>query len=367
MAAAVGAPLRQERLPPLEVPVSEASESTPELLLERYEVIEELGRGDGGVTYRVRDREQAGCELVAKWLALEVSDVGPARARFEEENATLERLHHPGLPRLVAAEAKATRGGLHLLQVREHISGESVRTKLARGHRFSEQELRPLLRGVLEIQAYLETRQPAALHGDIKPGNLVIGDDGSIHLVDFGAGLVAESLELLGAGTNGYRAPERRRGKPTSASDRFSIGATFAHLATRRHPASFTAASLGLAFADLAATGEPFNAVVTRLVAPKPDNRYASAQEALEALDGLPDFGAAAATEGAPSPATDGDTWESAWLSSQGEEAQPNWSPGGQAERRELHLTILLGVVIAAIVIAFTVFSIVHGEPSTGP
>ncbi len=230
--------------------------------------------------YRARDRDG---ELVAlkELVFTQVPDV-QTLTFFEREAKLLAQLDHPGIPRFVGSfiEGEGVHTRLYLAQ--EFIFGETLADRLAH-HRFTEAELVGIARDVLKILVYLQSVTPPVYHRDVKPANLVMRDDGSIVLVDFGA---ARDVGTTGGaslvGTFGYIPHEQLVGIVDATSDLYGLGTTLAHLATRRPPWRSADRSQLLRDATLSDT---FKAFVHRLAADQRADRFDGAAAALAALD----------------------------------------------------------------------------------
>src|SRR5262249_54054660 len=131
--------------------------------------------------------------------------------RFGTETRMLARLRHPGLIMLYDA---GTTGGRPYL-VMQHVSGPTLAARLRSGLP-AEEEIRRLGIAVAGALAYLHAHD--VVHRDVKPGNLLLGDDGQVYLADLGIARAADSAELTGAGlvigTPAYLAPEQAAGRP---------------------------------------------------------------------------------------------------------------------------------------------------------
>jgi serine/threonine-protein kinase len=137
------------------------------------------------------------------------------------------------------------------------------------------------------------------VHRDVKPGNLLLDDDGDVHVTDFGIARAAAHDPLTSAGTilgsSGYMAPEQARGEPaTAASDRYALGCVAFELLTGRRP---FAAESPTAEATLHATEPPPQAsgldpslpaavdtVLQQALAKRPDARPRSSKALVSGL-----------------------------------------------------------------------------------
>jgi len=156
---------------------------------------------------------------------------------FHSEARRLEELgDHPQIPQLYAHLEQET----YQYLIQEWIAGDNLETELFQRGRFDEREIRRLLASLLPVLDYL--RDAAVIHRDIKPENIIHRDDTDAEyvLVDFGAAKLASLRSLAKTGTiigsPGYAAPEQVYGKPTFASDIYSLGVTCVHLLTGVSP-----------------------------------------------------------------------------------------------------------------------------------
>ena len=167
----------------------------------------------------------------------------------------------------------------------DYIEGSDVQTKLGR-RLFSAVEAVGIMTAVAEGIAHAHAH--GVVHGDLKPGNVLLDLAGRPIVTDFGLahlmhpGSDASTRQRSIGGTAGFIAPEvlRGSGPPTVASDIYSLGAMAWVLVT---------GSVPLGAADVCATdvGESYAALCRRCLSENPANRYASAPEFAQALASL--------------------------------------------------------------------------------
>ncbi|NJO86024.1 MAG: serine/threonine protein kinase, partial [Synechococcaceae cyanobacterium RM1_1_27] len=214
------------------------------LLNNRYRVLHILGEGGFGETFLAEDTH-----LPSKRRCV-IKQLKPAmllntpivQELFEREAAILEALgeNNPQIPRLFAYFAEAERFYL----VQEHIDGQNLRQKLKKHGSFSEAEVKRLLVSLLPVVAFIHNQR--IIHRDIKPDNIMIRThDQQPVLIDFGVvkevmGTVINSqgnlTQTMVVGSPGYMSPEQAAGRPTFASDLFSLGLTAIQLLTNQDP-----------------------------------------------------------------------------------------------------------------------------------
>ncbi len=197
----------------------------PTLLAGRYEHVRELGQGGAGRVVLARDTS-ADRQVALKIVPPEHAE----RLRWELELGS--RLRHPHLAEMfellsvtepVGAPFHVAAGSSVLVE--EAIAGAEVEELLAS----SVEPVSTVLRMTAEVASALAALHAMGwVHGDIKPANVRVREDGSAVLIDFG--LSGPPLDADGRvrGTPGYLAPEAWTGVRSVATDVFALGATLA-------------------------------------------------------------------------------------------------------------------------------------------
>lgn len=261
---------------------------SPELQTGRYEILENLGRG---ATCRV---DKARDTVIGRLVAVKSFLQGfgkNSEEHFLQEAQTVGRLSHGSIAQLYDVGHDAS--GTPFL-VMEFISGQSLEQLLTRGPI-------PFAKAAAwagDIASALSYAHRAGIiHGDVKPSNIRVNENGEVKLVDFGvarfASQVSRSDRVLG--TPAYLSPEQIQGQKQNArSDLFSLGVVLNEMITGVRP--FGGNSLGEVCAQIL-TDEPvapskrnpalpaaFDRIVARCLAKNPENRYKSGNELARAL-----------------------------------------------------------------------------------
>jgi len=260
-------------------------------LHKRYQLKTKLGQNAGRQTWLAVDVEESSTQqVIVKLLAFNPQMHWDEVKLFEREALVLKHLHYPQIPQYRDYFCLAQQAGEDLPWfglVQEYIPGNSLQQLLDKGKRFPEKQVQKIATNVLEILIYLHKLSPPVLHRDIKPSNLILGKDGQIYLVDFGAvqdRARAEGVTFTVVGTSGYTPPEQLWGRAVPASDLYALGATLIHLLTGIVPADLPQHQMRIQFANKVNLTPHFNNWLEKLTEPAPENRYNSADQALEAL-----------------------------------------------------------------------------------
>lgn len=183
----------------------------------RYKILDKIGAGSFATVYRARDNE-LGREVAIKQLHKEFVDDPKRLERFWQEAQLLASLQHPNI--VTIFDIVRERGWLVL-----ELMQASLAERLA-GRQIDLRALRATLAHVLRALKYLHAQ--GVIHGDIKPGNLMIDARRRVKLGDFGlACRVATADGSLLKGTTKYMAPETVSddfGDVGPASDLYSLG-----------------------------------------------------------------------------------------------------------------------------------------------
>jgi tetratricopeptide (TPR) repeat protein/tRNA A-37 threonylcarbamoyl transferase component Bud32 len=290
-----------------------------------FTVQRKIGESEVAVVYLT---QRDGAAFVVKVLRRDAARDRAAVQRFLTANRLVSTLEHEGLPRSI--EARELEGGVDYVAY-EHVEAQPLAQRLARTGPSHINELKPILRGILEPLAVLHGGQ--ICHGDLKLENVLVARAGAapaggsgpvpvkVVLIDFGT----DRLRYRHIAANGHSgllavfgsprtiAPEQVRGKLADArSDVYAFGAMMYELVSGKPVFAYENAT-DAAFAHLSKEVEPPSAKAPRgwvtkevdqfilsLLKKDPAARPKNAQEVLEAIERL--GRAATATKMAPIP-----------------------------------------------------------------
>jgi len=256
----------------------------------RYEILEIIGTGAHGRVARAHD-PMIGRLVAIKLFPKELAS-GEARQRFIQEARVVGQLSHPSIITLHDMGIDEATQTPYL--VMEFLEGQPLDRLLDRGSV-------PFPRAcawAAEVACALGVaHRKGVIHGDVKPANMLITDEGRLKLMDFGMARLAshDSKATPLVGTPAYWCPEQILGKPQDArSDLFSLGVVLYEMVTGKRP--FDADSLqAICSRVLSSTPLPpshanpsvpsnFDGIVARCLAKDPAARYAPAEALAEEL-----------------------------------------------------------------------------------
>ncbi|MEU8901679.1 protein kinase [Nocardia sp. NPDC048505] len=275
------------------------------MIAEHYRLVERIGSGGTGVVWRAVD-ERLQRSVAVKQIHIKPSlpeaerDVVRQRAFREARNAA--RFQHPNA--IVVFDITEHNGDPCL--VMEYMKSNSLAAVIAAQGPLPLQQVARV--GEQVASALIAAHQAGIVHRDVKPGNVLLDDHGTVKITDFGISRAAGDATLtetgLICGTAAYLAPEMARGAdPTPASDVFALGATLFHALEAEPPYGANANPLAVLYA--AANGqvsEPRNAgpatdLLLDLLSPDPRDRP-TMREAYDELAALADNGSNQAPAG---------------------------------------------------------------------
>ncbi len=233
--------------------VAEPSQHLTGRKLGRYEVIRKLGSGGMGEVYLARDT-RLGREVALKVLrpgSIDHTD----RNRLEREAKAASALRHPNI---VTVHDFDSCDGVDFI-VMEYVPGRILSELIGR----KGLPVREALGYAAQIaDALIAAHAAGIIHRDLKPANLIVGDSGTLKVLDFGLakrapGLTSDETQSVSggfvAGTAAYMSPEQAEGKPLDArTDIFSFGAVLYEflVGTRAFERDSTASTIAAIMAE---------------------------------------------------------------------------------------------------------------------
>ena len=270
------------------------------LVLGPYVVLDMLGKGGMGYVYKAEHRKMR--RVVAlKVIARNALKSPAAIQRFEREVQAAARLEHPNI---VAAFDAGEAAGTHYL-VMQFVDGRNLSEVVKE---LGPQPVGRAVDWILQAATGLAfAHEEGVIHRDIKPGNMLVGQDGVLKILDMGlarlATLDAEQDQLTGTGqimgTVDYMAPEQAidMRQADARSDIYSLGVTLWYLLTGR-PLFAGETAMARMVAHMQTPAPALNSVrpdisaeldlvFQRMVAKEPADRFQSLREVIAALRAL--------------------------------------------------------------------------------
>ncbi len=201
---------------------------------ERYEVLEEIGRGGMGRVYRARDR-RLGRIVALKRMPENLRDHPAAVQLFLGEAQAAARMNHPNIVLLYDADQE--RGAFFITM--EYLEGLPLSSILKQRGRLGPRDTARL--GIQVCAGLQYAHDQGIVHRDIKTANLFLTRDRTLKIMDFGLAKILEAVRDGGstiiAGTPYYMAPEQSAGNVSDGrTDLYGLGITLFELSTGRVP-----------------------------------------------------------------------------------------------------------------------------------
>lgn len=200
-----------------------------------FVVERQLAFGGSSAIYLVRDHENT--KFVLKEAVVPENADGELRAKSIEmlrrEAAYLATLQHPALARMLDYFVEDDR---HYLLM-DYMDGIDLRRMVREKTRPTVAEVIEYAKQIAEILVFLHGQEPPIVHRDLTPDNIILREDGTVAIIDFGAAnnFIGTATHTL-IGKQSYMPPEQLRGKTEQRSDLYAFGATLHFLLTGHDP-----------------------------------------------------------------------------------------------------------------------------------
>jgi eukaryotic-like serine/threonine-protein kinase len=329
------------------------SMSVDQVVAGRYRLAERLGSGGMGVVWQAHDetlRRTVAVKEVTLPPSLDDERLAEIRRRTMREGRIAAKLHHPQL--ITVYDVIEDEGRPYLIM--EYLSANSLAKVLVERGTLPPEEVARI--GAQAAGALAAAHAAAVVHRDVKPSNILVGDNGTVKITDFGVSRVVEDVTgtVTGTfvGTPAYFAPEVARGKDvTFASDVYSLGATLYTAVEGAPPSGTSDNPMRLLHRISSGTitpprqAGPLAELLVRMLSADPAQRP-TMHDAKRALDDLAS-GHARTPQPAPKPSK-----------------EPTADPAERTPRRRAALLALVCMVIA---VTTTVVALnATGEPTAG-
>jgi serine/threonine protein kinase/Flp pilus assembly protein TadD len=287
--------------------------------LSHYRVIAQIGEGGMGAVYAAEDLT-LGRKVALKMLSGETASTPDRIERFRREAQAVAALNHPNIVTIHSIET-APEGQFITMEL---VQGKGLDLLIA-GDGLSVERMLEIVQPL--VRALVAAHGRGIVHRDLKPANIMVTDDGTVKILDFGlaklhaagdsgehADMKTMTLTKAGTvvGTVPYMSPEQVQGKPMDhRTDIFSLGVILYEMATGGRPfGGETSAEVASAILRDAPhpiadrrpdIPEPLARIVLRCLEKEPDLRYQSAADIQVALSKIGESVQGRKTDGRPS------------------------------------------------------------------
>ncbi len=257
----------------------------PQVLARRYEIVRRVGVGGMADVYLAEDT-QLGREVALKILHPQYPDDDSVVERFRREAMSAAKLQHPNIVQIYDSGKE---GDFNFI-VMEYVEGQSLKDYLAEEGPLEIREAARIAGEVLTALAY--AHRTGLVHRDIKPGNILLSDEGKVQVTDFGIARAEAGSTMTQTGTilgtAYYLSPEQAQGLPLDGrSDIYSLSVVLYEMLTGRR--LFEGDSpVSIAYKHVremprapttyrSDIPRPLEAIVLNGLAKRPEDRYSSA------------------------------------------------------------------------------------------
>jgi serine/threonine protein kinase/Tfp pilus assembly protein PilF len=262
---------------------------------ERYQIIEELGKGGMGRVYRALDKK-LNEEIAIKLIRPEIAWDAETVKRFRTELKTARQVVHKNVARMFDLNEEQ---GVPYITM-EYVRGENLKNLIRKVGRLSAQQAVPIAKQVAEGLAEAHRRE--VVHRDLKPQNIMIDEQGKARITDFGLARLKKTDDATATapvmGTPAYVSPEQVEGLPVDGrSDLYSLGIVMYEMVTGKppfqgdSPYSIALQHIVAALPDPRGVNpeipESLSRVIMKCLEKDRKRRYQNAEELISDLDAL--------------------------------------------------------------------------------
>lgn len=204
------------------------------MIADRYMVVTSLGEGGMADVYLAIDTI-LNREVAVKVLRGELSQDPVALLRFLREASAVSKLHHPNVVEVYDVGEYDSKNYI----VMEYIRGRTLKQLIAQRGALTKEEAVEIMMQL--VSAVNHAHEKNIIHRDIKPQNVLVKDDGTVKITDFGIALAHDNVQLTQSdsvlGSAHYIAPETTRGEVATVQiDIYALGIVFYELLTGSVP-----------------------------------------------------------------------------------------------------------------------------------
>ena len=280
--------------------VLEADDKRLSDLITKYDIGERIGAGGMGIVFNATQRSMDR-NIALKMLAPKFSNKPRFIDQFIKEARAAGALNHPNI---IQVHDVGTENNVHYFSM-ELVDGDTCLALLKKNGAFPADQAVEIIRQTAKALEYAHNQR--IIHRDIKPENIMLTHNGAVKLADLGISKTFDELdnesEQKVVGTPHYIAPEVASGKKFDHRlDLYSLGATFYHLATGDTPYHGSTPGEILRAHVKEPVPNPteivptlpleVSAMIQRMMAKDPEDRFASTSELVEEIEHLQESGA---------------------------------------------------------------------------
>jgi len=228
------------QLPPKDIDVTKTAETpkkeltTGSTFADRYQIIEELGKGGMGRVYKANDKE-INAKIALKLIKPEIASNKKIIERFRNELKIARDISHKNVCRMY--DLNKEKGSYYITM--EYVSGEDLKSFI---HRSGQLTIGTAIKITKQIcDGLSEAHKLGVIHRDLKSNNIMIDREGNVRIMDFGIARSLSGKGITGAGvmigTPEYMSPEQVEGKEVDQrSDIYSLGIILYEMVTGKVP-----------------------------------------------------------------------------------------------------------------------------------